>query len=831
MRTAGKEDLHMSELGREIRVALRAMLRDKTYALPVLVTLALCVAANAVVFTVVSSVVLRPLPLPQPERLVHVANSYPKAGVEEADNSVPDYYDRRQAVPAFAELALYDSVGRTLGTAAGAERVTAMVATPSLFPLLRAQALRGRTLGESDGVPGQEQKELLSYGLWRRLFAGREDAVGKTVRVNGAPHTVIGVMPRDFLFVDPEVSLWLPLAFAPEDRADDRRHSNNYLMIARLRPGATLAQAQQQIDALNRANLDRVPSYKQALIDAGYTTTTQPLQERLVGRVKKTLYLLWGAVLFVLVIGCVNVANLALVRSTSRAREVAARQALGAGPGRLLRQLLLESLLLSGGASLVGTALAYLLLRALADTAFASLPRANEITLGAPTVVLIAGVSLGVGLLLALIPLLHGSRANLARTIREEGRTGTASRSTRAVRRLLVASQVGIAFVLLLGAGLLLASFRELLRVDPGFEPAGVLTGKLSLPSATYADDAALPAWHSRFLERVRALPGVTAAGLGSTPPLTGGTNDSVILAEGYVAAPGESLISPSNNVVTPGYFEALGIEVKRGRAIDERDSATSQPVIVISEKLAEKFWRGKDPIGRRMYQPQSAEEVTAPTSDTQWVTIVGVVAEVKQRGLAGSDERFGAYYFPDAQQPARTMTLVAQVDGHPEVVATSVRRELSAIDPELPLYDVRTMEERVELSVAGERVAMRLAAGFAFVALLLATVGIFGVLAYQVSQRRREIGIRMALGSASGRVFRLVLGEGAALLGVGLAIGFAGLFALREALSAQLFGVTPFEPRVLGAVTGLLALVALAACVLPARRAARIDPVVALTD
>ncbi len=656
----------MPELGREIRVALRAMLRDKTYALPVLVTLALCVAANAVVFTVVSSVVLRPLPLPEPERLVHVANSYPKAGVEEADNSVPDYYDRRQAIHAFADLALYDSVGRTLGTAAGAERVTGMVATPSLFSLLRARAARGRTLIESDGVPGQEQKVVLSYGLWQRLFAGREDAIGKTVRVNGAPHTVVGVMPRDFLFVDSEASFWLPLAFTPEDRADDRRHSNNYLMVARLRPGATLAQAQQQLDALNRANLDRVPSYKQALIDAGFTTNATPLQEQLVAPVKNTLYLLWGAVLFVLVIGCVNVANLALVRAVSRAREVAARQALGAGLGRLLRQLLVESLLLSGAASLVGTALAYGLLRTLAGSAFASLPRASEITLGAPTVVLIAGVSLAVGLLLALIPLLHGSRSNLARTIREEGRSGTASRSTRTVRRLLVASQVAIAFVLLLGAGLLLASFRELLRVDPGFEPAGVFTGKLSLPSATYADEAALPAWHSRFLERVRALPGVTAAGLGSTPPLTGSTNDSVILAEGYVAAPGESLISPSNNVVTPGYFEALGIEVKRGRPIDERDTASSQPVIVISEKLAEKFWRGKDPIGRRMYQPQNAEEVSGPTAETQWVTIVGVVAEVKQRGLAGTDERFGAYYYPDAQQPARSMTLVARVDGDP---------------------------------------------------------------------------------------------------------------------------------------------------------------------
>ena len=819
----------MSDLASEIRVGLRGIRRDKTFALPVLVTLALCIAANAVVFTVVSSVVLRPLPLREPERLVYVANAYPKAGAGEADNSVPDYFDRREAIHAFEAVALYDSVGRTLGTSAGAERVTGMVATPSLFPLLRAKPLRGRTLDERDGVPGQEHKVVLSYGLWQRQFAGRDDALGKDLRVNGVPHVIVSVMPRDFHFLDPDVSFWLPLAFTPEDRADDQRHSNNYQMVARLRPGATLQQAQQQLDALNRVNLDRIPAIRQALIDAGYTTLAAPLQERLVRPVKTTLYLLWGGVLFVLLLGCVNVANLALVRATTRAREVAARQTLGAGPWRLLRQLVLESLLLTGTAGLAGALLAYGLLRALARSAFDNLPRASEITLGVPTVLLIAALSLAIGLLLALIPFFHGASSNLARTIREEGRTGTASRGTRTVRRVLVASQVAVAFVLLLGAGLLLASFRALLRVDPGFEPAGVLTGKISLPSAAYPDDAALQAWHARFLDRVRALPGVGAAGLGSTAPLTGSTSDSVILAEGYVAAPGESLISPANNVVTPGYFEALHIGVRRGRPIDARDTDTSQRVIVISERLAEKFWRGRDPIGKRMFQPQNPEEVTGPTSETQWVTVVGVVAEVKQRGLAVAEERFGAYYYPDTQRPARSMTLVARVEGDPLALAKSVRRELAAMDPELPFYDVQTMESRLQGSVASRRIASGLAAAFGLVALLLATIGIYGVLAYQVSQRTREIGIRMALGSESARVFRLVLSEGAILLGIGVAVGLVGLFALRSALAGELYGVTAFEPAILAGVTALLAAVALMACIVPARRAARVHPAVAL--
>src|SRR5687768_16082766 len=307
----------MSELLHEVRVALRGMVRDKKFALPVLLTLTVCVAANVAVFAVVSSVVLRPLPLPEPERLVWIANSYPGAGVVEADNGVPDYYDRRE-LPAFSEVALFQTSGRTLGTRDGVERVNGMSVTPSLFRLLQATPHRGRLLGEPDAEPGQEQKVVLGYGLWQRLYAGRDEAVGRELRINGRPHTVVGIMPRDFLFVDPEASFWLPLAFTAEDRADDRRHSNSYQMVARLAPGATLEQAREQIAALNRTNLERVPGLKQALLDAGFITTAAPLQERLVRDVRGTLYLLWGGVLFVLLIGCVNVTNLALVRATTR---------------------------------------------------------------------------------------------------------------------------------------------------------------------------------------------------------------------------------------------------------------------------------------------------------------------------------------------------------------------------------------------------------------------------------------------------------------------------------------------------------------------------------
>jgi len=822
----------ISGIVREVRYALRGLRREKAFALPVLLTLTLCIAANAAVFTVVQRVLLRPLPLPDAGSLVWVTNSYPKAGVLEAANAVPDYYDRKESVSAFDDVALYVRTGRTLGLERGVERVTGMAATPSLFRLLRTRPHRGRLLEERDGQPGQEHEIVLSYGLWQRLFAGSDDAIGKPLRVNGVPHTVVGVAPRDFLFVDPEVTFWLPLAFTAEDRAEDNR-GNNYLdMVARLRPGATLEQARQQLRALDAANLERFPKLRTGLIASGYEALAMPLQERLVRDVRGTLYLLWGGVICVLLIGCVNVANLALGRGTVRSREVAVRQALGAGPWRLLRPHLVESLILTSIAGVAGSALAVLLVRALSATTAGGLPLGSVISLGAPTLLLVTALSLALGALLAAIPLLaRGGRASLAGRLNQEGRGGTTNRRARSVRRALVAAQVAFAFVLLLGAGLLLASFQELLRVRPGFAPEGLLTARVSLPSSSYPSNADLFAWSARALERVRALPGVEAAGIGDGVPFAGGYSDNVVRAEGRAPSPGDPVFDPAENAVTPGYFAAMHIALRRGRVIDERDTANSPPVVVVDQRLADELWPGKDPIGRRVFF------FGDPGPVARIVTVAGVVENVKQRGLASPDERIGAYYFPYvqnpfpyAQDPRRTLTLVVRTGANPILLAPVLRRALAAIDPELPLYDVQTMESRLETSVAGRLAAARLATGFGLAALLLATFGLYGVLAYQVTQRTREIGIRMALGSGSGRVFQLVLREGAALLAIGLALGWVGLFALRRALASELYGITPFEPAVLLGVTLLLGLVALAACAVPARRAARIDPVVALS-
>jgi predicted permease len=815
---------------RDIQYACRIMTREKTFSAAVMLTLGLCIGANAAIFTIVNAVLLRSLPYPEAAQLVWVANSYPGAGVVEADNSVPDYFDRREGVAAFEDIAVYRLTGRTVGTNVGAERITGVELSPSLFHILRAQPLRGRMFTEDDAVVGQHEKVVLSYAMWQQQFGGRDDAIGSELRVNGVPHSVVGVMPREFLWVDPDARIFLPLAFAPEDRADGERHSNNLLMVGRLKPGATIEQAQRQIEAINAAQRERSP-IKQMLIDAGFTTRTMPLQDRVVQDVRRTLYLLWVGVAFVLLIGAVNVTNLTLVRATARGREFATRQALGAGRWQLTRQLLVESVLLTAIAGGIGLVVGSALVRAIAAGAQDRIPRAAEISVDATTILFTVAMTLAVGALVALLPLLHANRLNPAQAVREEGRSGTASRGTRFARRALVTAQVGFAFMLLVDAGLLLASFREILTVNPGFQAEGVLSGRVSLPEKQYENNEQIISFQQRLLERISSLPGVTAAGLGNAAPFTDSYSDSVIFAEGYVAPPGESVISPARNVVTPGYFAALRIPITRGRAIDERDTATSQPVVVIDEKLARKFWPGQDAVGKRMYQPTSAAEALRPRPNTKWLTVVGVVGEVRQRGLASQTERFGAYYFPFTQNPARSMTILVRTATEPLSVAPSVRREIAALNPELPFFNVLSMRARLEESVAGRRTVMLLAVGFGFIALLLATIGIYGVLAYQVTQRTREIGIRMALGSDARRVFALVLGEGAALLVIGFALGLAGALAMRRAVQGELYGVEPMEPTVVAAVAAMLAVVALIACALPARRASRIDPVIALSE
>ena len=820
----------MDRIRRDLGFAIRILSKDRAFSITVLLTLALCIGANAAIFAVVNSVLLRPLPVPGADRLVLLYNSYPKAGVERASTGVPDYYDRLRETDVFEELALYQERGVTVGGEGSAERLSGMAARPSLFRMLRATPLRGRLFTEEEGEPGADRKVVLRHALALRLFGGSDAALGKDLRINAQPYQIVGVLPDEFHFMSADVELWVPLSFTPQQRSDDARHSNSWTMVGRLEPGASVQQAQQQVDALNARNLDRFANMKEILLNAGFHTVVTSLQEDLVNDVRRTLYLLWGGVLFVLAIGAVNITNLVLIRSTARTRELATRHALGAGLGRLTGQLLTETVLLTLVGGILGAAVGYLGLTVLSGVGIDSLPRSAEIRMDGTVVAFTIGLALAVGVLVGLVPVLNLRQMNLSQTFREEGRSGTTGRGTRTMRRVLVASQVAFAFVLLIGAGLLLASFERVLRVEPGFDAAGLMTARVSPPSSRYSDDVQLLSFADRFLQAVRAVPGVEAAGLTSNIPFGGDFSDSVILAEGYQMVPGESLISPYQVTASAGYMEALRVPLRRGRYFTGSDTAQSPLVVIVDERLAKKFWPGQDPVGRRMFKPQNADDFTKPGPKTQWITVVGVVGETKMAGLVTSDTRVGTYYFPMPQDAMRTMTLAVRTDGDNTLApAAGIRHALSAIDPELPLYSVRTMDDRISETLLDRRTPMLLASMFAVVALFLAAMGLYGMLVYQVAQRQKEIGIRMALGSEPGGIFRLVLREGVALVGTGLLAGLAGAFAIRQAIESQLYGVDAMDIGVLATVAGVLALVAIAACAVPARRASRIDPLIAL--
>ncbi len=813
-----------------LRHAVRSLIGDKGFTVTVVLTIAVCIAANTATFAVVNSVLLRPLPVPGARSILLMANRYPKAGADFGYNSASgDYYDRLRDIHVFSEQALFRGASRTLEVQGIPQRVQGMLATPSLFRLLEVPPACGRAFSEAEGEPGSDQKAILSDGMSRRLFGSPEAAIGRDIRMNGQPFTVVGVMPRGFDFIDPEVSVWMPAAFTPAER--EVRHSNNWQYIGRLKPGATLEQAQSQVDALNRANLDRFPKFRDLLINAGFHTVVMPLADMLVREIRGALYLLWGGAAFVLLIGAVNVANLVLARATLRRKEFATRLALGAGPGRLMRQLVTESILvaLAGGAA--GAALGTGLLRALANSGLETLPRAGEVRVDSTVVLAMLVTAALVGILIGLIPSVQVIRARVNEVLREESRSGTGGRRSRRVRQILVVSQVGLAFVLLAGAGLILASFRQLLHVDPGFDVKGVVTASTSVPQSLYPKDADARALMDRALAAIRSIPGVTAAGATSTIPWGGNHSDSVILAEGYIMKPGESLISPEQVTITPGYFEAMHIAMLAGRPFDDRDSESAPGSIIVDDRLAHHFWPGRNPIGRRMYQPQDINNILKTDEHTHWMTVVGVIRPVHTANVEGNGSPVGAYYMPYAQNVQHGYAFAIKTAGNTGAILRAVRARFAAVAPSLALFDIHTMEERGDLALASRRASLTLAMFFGCLALFLSAIGIYGVLAYLVTQRQREIGIRAALGCTAGGIVKLVVREALWLLGAGLLLGAAGSVALRSVVAGQLYGVKPLDPVVMSAVILTLAVVGLIACVLPARRAARVDPVIVLRE
>ncbi len=824
----------MEKLLQDLRFGARLLWKDRSFSLTTIATLALCLAANVAIFAVVNGVLLKPLPFSEPDRLVRFFNKYPGAGVDTGgSNGVPDYFDRKRDMTVLEETAVFRESGVTLsGSAGDAERVEGMFVTPSLFRVLRVQPHRGQLFTEEQGEFGQEKVVILSHGAWQRLFGGRDEAIGQDLRLGGEPYKIVGVLAPDFVFLNPDLQLFRPAAFTARDKSDETRHSNNWQQVGRLKPGATLQQAQSQLDAINLANFNRFPQWQEILKNARFGSDVADFQTDLVGERKSTLTMLWGGAIFVLLIGCVNVANLVLVRSTSRIRELATRHAMGATFGRLSRQALTESLVLSIAGGVAGLGLGWWALQAAPFFGFDRLPSGMALTLDLPVVAFAILLIIVVGLGVGMIPVIAMRRANMAQVIREEGRSGTQGRGPRLMRRVLVTSQVAFALMLLIGAGVLFASFDRILTIDPGFRAEQVLTGTISLPASRYTDDNALRATSTRILERLGSIPGVVSAGFTTTLPFSGSYSDSVILAEGYQMQPGESLISPSQVTASEGYFEAMGATLIAGRLFNAGDTVGRPRVMVIDDRLARRFWPNGDALGKRLYFPEDISNMMAKPKEEQMMTIVGIIQPMRLRGLVDTQsQKTGAYYSSLRQVPPRTLGVAIRTTQAPETVMPSVRREIAQIDPEMPFYGVRTMEDRVSTSLMDRRTPMILATGFAGVALFLAAIGIYGVLAYQVSQRRREIGIRMALGAASNSIFNLVLREGGLVVGLGALSGLAGAFFLRQTLQAQLYETGAMDPRVVAAVAAMLIVVALIACVLPARRAAKTDPLIALSD
>ena len=810
----------MESLWLDLKFGAKLLLKEKGFSLTALLTLALSIGANAAIFTVIHSVLLRPLPFPEPDRLVAMYNRYPGVGVMKGANGVPDYLDRKREREVFEEVSLIGFSGYDLGVEGSPERVSGLYVTPSFFRMLRTAPRLGRIFTEEEAVLGNEKVVLLGYGLWKERFGGNRSILGQDVRLSGVPYRVVGVMPEGFEFLSREARLWVPFAFTPRQTSDEARHNNSWSMVARLKPGVRVAYAQQRIDALNKRNLERFPQYRKLLENARFNTKVGDLRDELVEDVKPTLYLVQGVVAFVLLIGCANVANLMLVRSNIRMKELAIRFSLGAGRRRLGRQLLTESVLLAVVGGVVGIVTGYWGVRLLNYMGAEQLPRGNTIQMDGVVLGFTLLVAVATGLLFGTVPVAHLFRRDLNAVFRQTERTGTAERPALVTRSILVICQVGLAFVLLIGAGLMTLSFARVLSVDPGFKPEKVLTARVSLPRSRYQDEARARNFVERVLEKARSLPGVKRAGITTYLPFGGGRNASAITIEGYTLAPGENPPVPGFNRIDGDYFQAMGIPLLRGRTFEETDRAGSQGVAIIDQFLARKYWSKGEPIGAKIRRGIG--------NDSPALTVVGVVGSVKTSDLAEQNP-VGQVYFSYKQNVPQDMYVVLKAEREETPMVNALRREVQRLDAELPLFDVKTMPRRLADSLLDRRATMVLCLVFAGLALILSAIGIYGVLAYTVTQRTREFGIRLALGARAGDVLGMVFWQGLRLALAGLGIGVVGAYFLTRIMASLLYQVKPTDPAVFLAVAALLAGVAGLASLAPSLRATRVDPVVAL--
>ena len=803
-------------------LALRRLLRTPGFSLVVLLTLALGIGANTAVFSAVAAVLLRPLPYREPERLLVVDHHYPSLKGLLAGVSAPGFIDYRDRVRAFESAAVETRWGPNLTGAGDPERLGGSRVSGQFFAMLGVAPAIGRVLRPDEDAPGRERVVVLSDGFWRRRFGGDPGIVGRTLVLDGERHEVVGVMPPGFRDpFDRTAELWRPLALAPEDFADSRRTNEFLAMTARLRTGVTSEEASASLrtvaEQLKTAYPDSYPP--------DWTLSATSLRDKGTGGIRPALLVLLAAVGCVLLIACANIASLLLARAAARSREVALRTALGAGRGHLLRQSLAESLVLAAGGGVLGVAVAALGVRGLGALSPDRFP-AGEVRLDGSVLAFATVVTVLTGIVFGMVPAFQRHAGGLRESLQEGARGAAGDRRGQSVRRVLVVAEVALALVLLAGAGLLLKSFARVQGVDPGFQPAGVLTATLALPDVRYDTPDKRRAFVDEVLERVRAIPGVQAVGATSGMPFgrNGGTRSFRV--EGLELPPDQPQPWGDYRMVSPDYFAALRVPLRRGRVFSIADGPDAPRVAVVDEELARRYWPGADPIGKRISYGSMRDTISGEMV-RRWIDIVGVVGHVKVEGL-DADPRVQVYV-PMRQTTSSSPELAVRTTGDPRRLLPAVRAAVQAVDPGQPLSQVATLDEMVEQSVGSRQLAVVLLGLFAGLALLLASIGLYGLMSYAVAQRSREFGVRIALGAARRNVLVLVLRQGMQLALVGTGIGLAGALALTGLLRSQLYATEATDPATFAMVVVLLLGVALTATLVPALRAAGTEPMRAL--
>ncbi|HLP00919.1 MAG TPA: ADOP family duplicated permease [Opitutaceae bacterium] len=802
------------------RLALRTLARSPGFTAAAVATLALCIAANLAIFACVDAILVRPLPFPQPERLVTLNNGYPAAGAPRIGSSMSNYFERREGLAAFAAVAVFREGSLVLGGTESPNRVRMMSVSPEFFSSLGVTLARGRAFNEAEMAYGADGVAVITDSFWRSQFNADPAVIGRTFLNDGNTVTVVGLLPSEFRFLSSRAQFFRPAAHAPEERTPQARHNNGWQMLGRLAPAATLAQAQAQLDALN-ARLAASDPFAAVVKDAGFHTTVADLHADYVRTIRPLLLLLQCAVLLLLFIGCFNLANLVLVRAAGRQHDIAVRLALGAGWRHLLRQTLAEPLLLALAGGLAGLALGAYGIGLLHTLGADQIPLGGEIGLGPRAALAALAASLAVGLGLAAPLVWFNRRLNLAAGLHEVGRTASTGRNARRLNQIFIVAQIALAFALLAGAGLLATSLQRVLSTDPGFAPDNVLAGSISPPWINYRDTAARLAYSERLLAAVRALPGVEQAAIGTGVPFTGGASDNAISAEGFDYSRGGAVRAHYVSTASADYWSLLRIPLLRGRYLEEADDHRPAQNCVVDRAFAERYWPGQDPIGRRL-------SFGAPFDPARAITIVGVVGEVKQNEVA-EPAGHGAVYCPFPVTDGFNFSLLVRTALPDGAIIPALRKAVLQVDPALPIDNLRPLQQGIDDTLLVRRSPAVLAGVFAAVALLLAGIGTYGVLSYSVSRRQREIGIRTALGARPEGIRRMFLGSGLRLLGIGLLLGGVGALAIGRAMQSILFSMPALHIPSIGFAAVAMGLIVLLSSWLPARRASRVDPLVAL--